>query len=225
MHIVIIAAGIQEKSEAHNVPKVLLPLGNGRTILGQLVTNLNEYTALDHLKIVFEEGEEEIRAHFPNFRLIEKSVGGTAKSLLAALDDVDGALLFMKGNVVFQSHVLRRLIHYGGTTVVVNQDKVDKEEVKVATDGAGKILEISRNVSKEIAEGEALGMVLISEEHIDDFKKALQECGRRDGFEKALEELIEMGIDVNALTIDETECIEIDSPDDITRVNQIFFKS
>lgn len=224
MHIVIVAAGIQEKSETYDVPKALLPLGNGRTILGQLVTSLNEYTALDHLKIVFEEGQEEIRTHFPNFQLIEKSAGGTAKSLLSALEDVDGALLFVKGNIVFQSHVLRRLIHYGGTTVVVNQDKVDKEEVKVATDGAGKILEISKNVSKEAAEGEALGMVLINEEHIDDFKKALRHCGRHDGFEIALEELIERGVEVNALTIDETECIEIDSSDDIARVNQIFFK-
>lgn len=220
MKVIILAAGKGSRLGQGSLPKPLTPLITGVSILGQQLENLSSYVSLNQILIVVGYHKEEIMERFPDFLYVYSprfAVENTSKSLLRALEKCDEDVLWINGDVVFHSSVLKELFANPKTSMVVNVGKVGEEEVKYRQDSQGRILEVSKAVSHP--QGEALGINYMVKADLEKFRKRLKECLPGDYFERALETCIEDGMTVWSVPVDHQFCTEVDFPEDLERAN------
>jgi len=220
MKIIILAAGIGSRLKGVGSPKALTLLDNGQSILEFQLEQIARYSSISDVTVVVGYKQDKIRNAFPQLRYVENpdfAKENTSKSLLRAIQDVDQEILWLNGDVVFHHHVLRSVLERRLNSMVVNSTIVGEEEVKYRTDGAGQILEVSKQVL--MAEGEAVGINFFSHADLPLLKQALQECADHDYFEKGLEICIQKGCKIWTIAIDKPDCIEIDFPEDLQKAN------
>lgn len=223
MQVVILAAGRGLRFGAKDVPKALLQLENGKTILEMQVAQLEPHCSLQDICVLVGYQQALIRRAFPQITYVENpsfATENTAKSLLRAIEGapVDGDLLWLNGDVVFHPKVLQSLLSQQYSAMVVNRATVGEEEVKYRTDGRGRILEVSKQVCD--GEGEALGINYFTARDLPRLKQELANCAPMDYFEAAVEQCIRQGTDVRAIEIAMSDCVEIDFPADLSVANQ-----
>ena len=109
-----------------------------------------------------------------------------------------------------------RVLQKGGNAIGVNSE----EEVKYLTDESGKIIEISKQV--KIAEGEAIGVNLISEKDFSVFLEKLVVCDDNDYFEKGIELAVNDQVDFFPADISGCRCIEVDFKEDLEKAKKMF---
>jgi len=203
-------------------PKSLTPLSSGETILGRQLRLLAAHELHVRgvvgfkLEFIMEAAPELLFAYNPNY-----DTTNTAKSLLCGLRQIENQdVLWLNGDVVFESGVLDSLLAAQGSVVAVNNARVGEEEVKYRLNADGYIAEISKQVEEPL--GEALGINLIRAEHLGEFKAALAEVGDNDYFERAMEVLIERKGNVfKPVDVSEHLCLEVDFDADLERANQL----
>lgn len=218
MKVVILAAGRGSRLGFVDLPKPLTPLSDTQTILGMQLESLSEFVSLDNVYVVVGYLKEKIMEAHPSLAFIYNpsfAAENTSKSLLRALKKIDDDVLWINGDVVFHSSVLQQIIDEHSTSMVVNVGRVGEEEVKYVTDGHGVITQVSKQVKN--AEGEALGINLVSKRDLGAFCEALEQCENNDYFEKALEMCIQRGMQVHCVQVDANLCTEVDFPDDLQR--------
>lgn len=225
--IVILAAGMGTRL-ARPLPKPLTELGDGRTIMQQQIDNLeSSFGESYRLLIVVGFKLEAIIERFPQASFVYNEVfdqTNTSKSLLKALTATpDGGVLWMNGDVVFDSRVLDRLqesIALGQSCIAVNRARVSDEEVKYTVDADGFIDELSKSVVDGL--GEAVGINYIAEADKAAFITRLREVGDQDYFERGLEKAIELdGLKLLPVDISDLYAVEIDFDDDLTAANTV----
>lgn len=210
------------------LPKPLTELGDGRTIMRQQIDNLD--TAFgDRYRLLIVVGFklEAIIERFPEASFVYNEMfdqTNTSKSLLKALAATpDGGVVWMNGDVVFDSAVLERMqAHFdaGQSCVAVNRSRVSDEEVKYTVDGDGYISELSKSVVGGL--GEAVGINYISESDKTAFMERLREVADNDYFERGLELAIEKdGLKLLPVDISDLYAVEIDFDDDLTAANTV----
>lgn len=225
--IVILAAGMGTRL-ARPLPKPLTELGDGRTIMQQQIDNLEAaFGARYRLLIVVGFKLEAIIERFPQASFVYNEMfdqTNTSKSLLKALTATpDGGVLWMNGDVVFDSKVLDRLqvfIEQNQSCIAVNRARVSDEEVKYTVDEDGYIRELSKSVVDGL--GEAVGINYIAEGDKDAFIARLREVGDQDYFERGLEVAIERdGLKLLPVDISDLYAVEIDFDDDLATANTV----
>jgi choline kinase len=104
--------------------------------------------------------------------------------------------------------------------ITVDVSSVSDEEVKYITDADGNILELSKTVPANVAQGEAVGINYVSSKDKKKFLKRLIEVDDQDYFEGAIELTIKQD-DVKWTPVDISEfyAVEVDFPDDLVRAN------
>ena len=220
MKAVILAAGVGSRLGSP-YPKSLSTLPSGERILGRQIRILREMGIREiHVVVGFkktllmEEFPEVLFRYNPVFYLTN-----TAKSLLAALRDLDDDVLWTNGDVVFDPEVIHHLLAAGSSAVAVDRKRCGTEEVKYATGESGQITAISKEV--EGAEGEAVGVNLVRRGDLPALIQALQACSDDDYFEKGLEMLVSqtpyMAVDISA-----HRCIEVDFESDLVEARRLF---
>lgn len=220
MRVVILAAGMGSRLGFQDLPKPLSPLANGQTILSYQLKNLQEYFPLDRIVLVIGYHKEKLMETFPELMYVYNSQytqENTAKSLLRALRKFDEDILWLNGDVVFHPSVLKQVLDEKRTSMIVNVGQVGEEEVKYRTDGNGRILEVSKQVTE--AEGEALGINFISKNDLPLFCEKLTQCSSTDYFEKGIELCIQEQMYFHAIQVDANLCSEIDFPQDLEKAN------
>lgn len=220
MKVVILAAGKGSRLGQGNLPKPLTVLTTGRSILEQQLENLSHYISLNQVIVVVGYHKEEIMERFPGLLYVYSpnfAVENTSKSLLRALEKCEEDVVWLNGDVVFHSSVLKPLFSHPKTCMVVNVGKVGEEEVKYRQDQHGKILEVSKTVKNP--QGEALGINCVKQTDIGRLRQKLEQCQPNDYFERAIEACIEEGMEVWSVPVESNLCTEVDFPEDLERAN------
>ena len=164
-----------------------------------------------------------VRAAHPALSFVENPLyaeTNTAKSLLrglAGLSDCD--VLWLNGDVVFDTRIVPLLLAGSHSCMAVNRAKCGEEEIKYVTAANGAITAVSKQVRN--GEGEAVGINRVKASDLDLFRECLEACGARDYFERGLELAIERGLRLFPVDIGELPCVEIDFPEDLERARKI----
>lgn len=223
MKVVILAAGAGKRFRALNLPKCLTYLNNGKSLLEYQLNVLSKYISLDKVIVVVGYHKERIMEQFPDLLYVynpDFADENTSKSLLRALRKIENEdVLWINGDVVFKSTVIEAILHTKRNSMIVNTAFVGDEEVKYCTNRGGRILEVSKEVSKP--QGEALGVNLFTKGDLDILKRNLEKCHATDYFEKAIELCISEEVRVWSVVVGQQECTEIDFPEDLQKANAI----
>lgn len=228
MKTVILAAGIGSRLRpvTNEIPKALIVLANGKTILDYQIEKLSKFIPVDNIFVVVGYKKGMIVKKHPELNYVYNEAyakTNTGKSLLKALNEIDDDVLWLNGDVFFDEQVIPKSIEVEDSCVLVDNKRCGKEEIKYITDAKGYIKRISKEVTS--AEGEALGINLVRKKDLPIFKKHLNLIEDQDYFEKAIEDMIIqdnikiLPVDVNGLF-----CQEIDFPEDLENVKKYLSK-
>jgi choline kinase len=221
MYAIILAAGRGTRLGG-SVPKPLTPLSDGRSILDCQLDALKRYIDPDRIVLVLGYKKELLMEHASEYLYVynpDYAQENTAKSLLRALRKVEGDVLWLNGDVVFEPSLLPKLIRCPHSAMMVNQSEVGEEEVKYLTDAHGRILSVSKEV--EQAEGEALGINRVADQDRDLLVTCLENCGPNDYFEHGVQQAIRQGAHFQAVDVPKELCIEVDFPEDLALANTL----
>jgi len=221
MKAVILAAGLGTRL-AKSQPKPLTPIQRENNLLDYQLAALTDLVGKDNIVLVVGYKKELIMERYPEALYVYNPLyagTNTAKSLLAAVSKIDEDVLWMNGDVFFESPVLKLLIEQPTSSCLVNTARCAEEEIKYTLDAQGHIAALSKQVKD--AEGEAVGINLIRQIDLIKFRAALAAVNPKDYFEKALEDMIhDKDLILNAVNIGNYFCREVDFIEDLEDVRK-----
>jgi len=220
--MVILAAGVGSRL-GRAEPKCLSELPNGESILARQI-RLAKKNSINNIIVVcgfksimlMEHKPEVLYCYNPLYHITN-----TSKSLLCALKQVKGDVVWVNGDVVFAEEILQKMAASDGNVVLVDHKKCGEEEVKYRLSTDGCICEISKRL--ENAQGEALGINRVSGADLLVFIDCLEQCADNDYFERGIELSIEKGVDWRAMEAGELPVIEVDFEEDWDKARELFF--
>jgi CDP-glycerol glycerophosphotransferase len=223
--VIILAAGKGTRLGRPH-PKPLTVLDTGQSIMARQFERIGEaFGDAARVTVVVGFKLNLIMEAFPDALFVYNelySETNTCKSLLKGLrSTVDGGVLWMNGDVVFDQGILESVltnVSAEESFVCVNTATVAEEEVKYTVDQDGYIQELSKQVVGGL--GEAVGINFISAADKPKLIRRLVECDDQDYFERGLELAIALdGVQVRPVDISEHGCVEVDFEDDLARAN------
>lgn len=221
MKAIILAAGIGSRL-GKPYPKPLTVLSTGESILARQVRLLTQIIPVDSIIIVTGFKKDLIMEEFPDLLYVYNNFydrTNTSKSLLAALNKINNEdTIWLNGDVVFETKVIKSVVNFDGSCMAVNTNTVQEEEVKYNLNDDGTIRQVSKIINDGL--GEAVGINKISQAHLDIFKQSLNRCIDNDYFEQGLEYSIEKGIKLYPVDISKHFCVEVDNQVDLNQVNK-----
>ena len=243
MRGVVLAAGPGRRLEAltETLPKTLLPLDDGRTILDLAMANLRS-VGVEEVVVVTgfaaERVEERVadleRRHRVRIELLfneRASEWNNAYSLWLARDALrDGALL-VNGDTVHPPSVEESLLAAPDADLVLALDDakpLGDEAMKVGLDDVGRVARIHKSLDAADAAGEYIGVALIAGRAVDPLAEALEATWRADPtryYEDGFEEFARRGGLVGVASIGAVEWVEVDERADLERAREIACRS
>jgi choline kinase len=219
------------------LPKTLLPLRDGRTILDRALTNLRS-VGIDSVAVVTgfaatrvrERVDELERRHGVRLELLfndRAEEWNNAYSLWLARDVFREGALLVNGDTVHPASVEATLLEARGPGVLLAVDSekpLGEEEMKVVLSDEGALRRISKHVEPAKADGEYIGLAVIEPSAAGPLAEALEATWRRDPslyYEDGFQELVDRGGEVHAASIGTVDWVEVDDHDDLARARTI----
>lgn len=219
------------------LPKTLLPLTDGRTILEVSLANLRTVGLADAV-IVTGFAAERVAERIPD---LERRYGlrlelvfndraeewNNAYSLWLAREAFAGGALVLNGDTVHPASVEEDLLGARGADVVLAVDgekSLGEEEMKVIVSGDGALERIGKDVDPSAASGEYIGVSLIEPAASASLAEALEAAWRRDPslyYEDGYQEFVDRGGEVRVAPIGRVEWVEVDDHGDLERAREI----
>jgi choline kinase len=236
---IVLAAGPGRRLQplTDDLPKTLLPLSDGRTILDLALANLRSVGIADVVVVTgfaadrVEERRRELEErHGVRLELVlneRAEEWNNAYSLWLAREAFGDAALLVNGDTVHPASVEERLLAARGPGVLLAVDTekpLGEEEMKVLLDANGTLQTVSKEVDPETAEGEYIGVTLIEAEAAEPLAEALEATWRRDPsdyYEDGFQELVDRGGKVHVAPIGSVEWVEVDNHEDLARAREI----
>lgn len=172
MKALILAAGFGSRLApiTDNLPKSLVPV-NGKPILMKQIDNLHENGITDITIISGYKAEileKEVHAIFPEIKIIESVDYATTNNMYSAYlgkTAVSGeAFLMMNADVFYDASILKELLNCAASdAIAVDIGRYMEESMKVVEKN-GKIIEISKQISSEVALGCSIDVYKFSSE-------------------------------------------------------------
>ena len=219
------------------LPKTLLPLSNGRTILDLALENLRAAGVRDVLVVtgfaaarVADQVEGLEQRHDVSLELVVNERAeewNNAYSLWLARDWFHDGALLVNGDTVHPASIEARLLseRKGDVLLAVDSEKqLGEEEMKVDTTADGLVRRINKALDPRTAAGEYIGVALIQPSGAEALAEALETTWRRDPslyYEDGFQELADRGGQVLAAEIGTVEWVEVDDHDDLARAREI----
>lgn len=195
MKVVILLAGYGSRLRASE-PKSLVKFRNGRSILDYQLEALAQLVPVQDIYMVVGFKKELIMEAAPRCTFVYNERfdrTNTAKSLLLALARIDDDVLWLNGDVFFDSDVITPVAQASDNRILVNRARVADEEVCYTLDAAGRVKRLAKGL-EAVAAGEALGINVVRRADRAAFVSLLDEVGDQDYFERAIELGIERGM-------------------------------
>jgi choline kinase len=223
------------------LPKTLLTLGDGRTILDLALENLtqvgiNDVTvvtgfAAEQIAARRSDLERRYRVHLNLVFNDRAEEWNNAYSLWLAREAFrDGALL-LNGDTVHPASIEKRLLAERGPNLLLAVDtekSLGGEEMKVVTSADGSLQRISKDVDPVEAEGEYIGVTLIEAGAAKPLAEAAKATWSRDPsdyYEDSFQEFARRGGQVGIAAIGRVDWIEVDDHADLTRAREMTCRS
>jgi choline kinase len=223
------------------LPKTLLPLTDGRTILDLALSNLRG-VGLEDVVVVTGFAAERVEERVPD---LERRHGvrlelvfneraeewNNAYSLWLAREALREGALLVNGDTVHPASVEETLLAARGPEVLlaVDQEKaLGDEEMKILLGDDGRLRSISKEVDPAAAVGEYIGVALIEPSAAGRLADALETTWRRDPslyYEDGFQELVDRGGKVGVAPIGAVEWVEVDDHADLARAQEIECRS
>lgn len=230
MKAIILAAGYGSRMYplVQDMPKCLLTI-KGETLLARQlrilrscgINDITVVTGFHPEKVVESYGEQVSIRHNPHYEIT-----GNIFSLWIARELLTDAVIVMNADVIFTKEPLRDLLADDNVyCLIVDKKSVRRDERKVKIVG-DVIVDTSMMMLAEEAFGEAIGVAKIKKEGVEDFKKSLFECVKRDshsGWPDTFGDLARKGHRVNYILIN-TPWIEVDTKEDYEEAKRLFKK-
>lgn len=237
---IILAAGrgIRILPFSKNVPKCLLPIGKNRTILDfQLRTCLD--LGIKNIVMCVGYKSELITKRLSYFRRLGLNIStvdnkeyGTTNTLFSfalALATIKDDYLLLNGDVLFDKQILVNILNSkknDGAILAVQKRPTGKEEIKVCLTKEGKIIKISKKISKN-SFGEYTGIGYFPEKSRCVFGEILSSLSRSIYVKEYYEFLFQEAINKNILQfysydIGDLKFIEIDTKSDYEKAQRLF---
>ncbi|MCD6116238.1 phosphocholine cytidylyltransferase family protein [bacterium] len=238
MQVVILAAGESKRLKplTNSKPKCLLPLSDGKTILDFTLRNLI-WAGLNEFVIVtgFESDQlkEHVLKHFPglNVKWIHNdkySTTNNSYSLWLAKDSIYGQFLLLDADIVFDRHIIQKVLDdkHKDILSVRTEGDIFAEDMKVKLDSFGLVRKISKELNIESSNGESIGIEKFSASFGTELFNELDisinyKSGANEFYELSFQAVIDKGEELFGLDISPYKCIEIDTPDDYQRAQEI----
>ncbi len=234
MRAILISAGKGERLYplTKNTPKSLLEVGNGLTLLETQLHSLMDNNIKDVVIIVGYKAEQ-IEAKIKDYqdRLNITTVfnpffdcSNNLISVWMARHYMDSDFITINGDDVFTPSVVENLLKCNNDiTMVIDQKELyDDDDMKVVH-ANGNILEVSKTIDTQKANGESIGMIKFSKKGPSIYKSMLEEMVRdpnhRNSFYlKAIQRIIDKGYVVNYSVCNESDWGEIDFHPDLETI-------
>jgi choline kinase len=219
------------------IPKTLLPLGDGLTILDLALANLRS-VGLEEVVVVTGFAAERVEERAPE---LERSHGvrlelvfndraeawNNAYSLWLAREAFADGILLVNGDTVHPRSVEETLLAARGPGVLLAVDsekRLGEEEMKVLLDGDGALTRINKAIDPASADGEYIGLTLVEPEAAEALADALEATWRRDTslyYEDGFQELVDRGGEVHVAPIGTVDWVEVDDHADLARAREL----
>lgn len=236
MIAVILAAGMASRLRplTDDRPKCLLRVGSQcilqRTVDSLVAAGIRQLIVVTGyrggmIRLFLEGNYPDIDFHF-----IENSDYQTTNniySLWLAKPHVDGReFMLLDSDILFDGRIIERMLAAPETSLALNSHKLGEEEIKVITDDAGMVTEISKTCSIDKAIGESVGIEKISAEYSEALFRELDRMIEDEHlvdvfYERAFERLIPQGHKFSVTDTSDLFSIELDTVDDFNHASEI----
>ena len=239
----VLAAGAGRRLRPYTdtVPKAMVPVDGGTTILDIALHNLAE-VGLTNVVVVVGYAAQAVEQRK---RTLEERHGVTltlvhndkaeewnnAYSLWLAREYLKQGALLVNGDTVHPVSVEKTLLAQRGADhgagIVLAVDTVNPladEEMKVTLDDAGRLTRITKQMDPAEAYGEYIGLSLIEPSAAEPLAEALEATWRRDPnlyYEDGYQEYANRGGQVITAPIGDVDWVEVDTHDDLARAREI----
>ena len=231
-------AGRRLRPDTDALPKALLPVDGGVTILDIALRNLAAVGLRDIVivvgyaaDVVRERVASLEREHGVRLTLVDNDRAeewNNAYSLWLAREHFAAGALLVNGDTVHPVSVEKTLLaatRQAGLVIAVDDIKrLAEEEMKVIIDSGGRLTRITKLMDPALAYGEYIGATLIGASAAAPLAAALEATWRRDPslyYEDGFQELTDRGGTIEVAPIGEVEWVEVDNHDDLRRAREI----
>jgi choline kinase len=221
-----------------DLPKTLLEVEDGRTVLDVILANLRA-AGLDEVAIVTGVAAERIRERAPalerrhgvRLELIHNDRAldwNNAYSLWCAREAFKEGVLLVNGDTVHPPSVEERLLESRGPDIVIalddDLDRLADEAMKVKLSEQGFLSRITKQMDVDVAQGEYIGLTLIEPAAAEPLADALQATWDRDPqlyYEDGFQEFVDRGGKVGVAPIGAVDWVEVDDHADLGRAREL----
>jgi len=212
------------------IPKCLLPVG-GRSLLEHQLRAL-QWAGVDRIEIITGHGAERVRevcdglAGYAHNAQYERTNSLDSLACTTLAPEPDG-LLILNSDVLFHPDLLSALLADPRRNVLLADfaATLGEEEMKIRTDGSGRIRAVSKRLSPSAADAENLGLIKLG----PPAARALIELARRRNRPRGLRWVpdglhhLRRRFVFHALPTGDLPWIEIDFPDDLRRAETVIY--
>jgi choline kinase len=223
------------------LPKTLLPLDDGRTILDLALANLSAVGLQDVVVVtgfaaarVEEQAGDLERRHGVQLELLfneRAEEWNNAYSLWLAREALAEGVLLVNGDTVHPRRVEEILLAASGPELLLALDQekeLGDEAMKVLLSEDGGLRRISKQIDPALAAGEYIGVARIEQTVAAPLTDALEATWRRDPslyYEDGFQELADRGVRIDTASIGAVDWVEVDDHADLARARELAFPS
>jgi choline kinase len=233
---VVLAAGSGRRLLPYtsDVPKTLVPVADGLTILDVILGNFASVGITD-VAVVVGHAASSVRGLVPDLEerygvrleLVHNERFGwnNAYSLWLARDLLGGGAVLVNGDTLHPAAVEKTLLAQRGLGVHLAVDtlrELTDEAMKVRLDGAGRVVHIAKSLPA--ADGEYIGVCLVEGAVVPLLAECLAETWQRDPqlfYDDAFQLLADRTRIVSGVAIGALDWVEVDTPADLCRAREI----
>ena len=222
-------------------PKCLLKVGERtlleRTVDAQLAAGINELVVVTGYR--GEMIREFLTGHYPTLTIhfihnADYEHNNNIFSLWMTRPYTDGKdsytdgkdFLLMDSDILLDPKLVKAIVDEKGTALALNRHECGEEEIKIITDGEGRVVELSKTCSIADAIGESVGVERIASDYSTALFRELEQMIEHEGlidifYERAFERLIPQGHHFRVVDTTNFFSIELDTVEDFERAKEL----
>jgi choline kinase len=239
----VLAAGAGRRLRPYTdtLPKTLVPIADGATVLDGTLRNFADVGLTDAVLVVgyaadaLRDRKADLeRTHGVRLHLVDNDkaeVWNNAYSLWCARDCFAEGVILANGDTVHPVSVEETLLAARGPALLLAVDtekSLAHEEMKVRWSAETGLQTITKLMPPETAYGEYIGVTLIEPEAAAPLTAALEATWRADPdlyYEDGYQELVDRGFRVDLAPIGTVDWVEIDDLRDLERARELACRS